>query len=347
MEMSAENVARSDDWVMDTLSDVLRSVQLSGVVLYDSFVAAPWAVDALPGRELAADICPGSKHVMNFHVMLEGTCWASLAGEPPVRLEAGDVIMFPKGEAHTLSSAPGLRGTEDRGDVGHGAPAPTRLPIRWYGGPPRAHDAHFVCGFWSCDIRPFNPLVGSLPRMLVDTSGRSESQGWIGALMRQAVTEAHAARPGTTSVLTKLSEVMFIEVIRRHLESLPPERRGWLLALRDPVVGKAISMMHARPAEEWTLERLARACGASRSVLAERFTEHMRMPPMQYLAQWRMQISAGLLERTDLGLAAIAAEVGYQSEAAFHRTFKRVVGESPGLYRRRIRTGDTAIRRTG
>lgn len=195
-----------------------------------------------------------------------------------------------------------------------------------------------VCGFLACDDQPFNPLLENLPPVLKAGGARDGQADVLGQLILMARTEAADKRSGGESVLAKLSELMFIEVVRRHLEALPPEQAGWLAGLREPFVGKALSLMHADPARNWTLEDLARDAGLSRSVLAERFAELVGMPPMHYLAKWRMQIASGHLSRGNTNIAAIAAiaaGIGYGSEAAFSRAFKKVVGVSPSAWRRR------------
>ena len=195
--------------------------------------------------------------------------------------------------------------------------------------------AKLVCGFLACDARPFNPLLENLPPVIKvgDRSGRDT--GWLGQFIRLATMESTDKRAGGESVLAKLSELMFIEVVRRYLETLPPEQSGWLAGLRDPFVGKALSLMHGSPAQNWTIEDLAKQVGVSRSVLAERFTELVGIPPMHYLAKWRMQIASGLLTGGSANLATIAAEIGYASEAAFSRAFKKMVGMPPSAWRRR------------
>ena len=195
--------------------------------------------------------------------------------------------------------------------------------------------AKLVCGFLACDARPFNPLLDNLPSVIKADDRQGADAGWLGQFIRVAMTESADKRAGGESVLAKLSELMFIEVVRRHLESLPPEQAGWLAGLRDPFVGKALSLMHAAPARNWTIEELAKEVGLSRSVLAERFADLVGIPPMQYLAKWRMQIAAGLLSSGNTNLANIAAEIGYASEAAFSRAFKKVVGVPPSAWRRR------------
>ena len=199
------------------------------------------------------------------------------------------------------------------------------------GGPERAR---IVCCFLGCDERPYNPLLAALPQVIhLSAAGPQTSTGWLGTLVNIAAKESRSARPGSENVLARLSELMFVETIRRYLETLPPAETGWLAGLRDPVVGQALAALHGEPSEPWTVERLARLVGLSRSVLAERFTAMVGQPPMQYLALWRMQLASRLL--IDGGqVAAVAAAVGYESEAAFSRAFKKLVGAAPATWRR-------------
>ena len=191
--------------------------------------------------------------------------------------------------------------------------------------------ATFVCGFLGCDRRPFNPLLSTLPRQL-HLPGLSS--GWLQSFAQQVVEESRAQRVGADSVLTRLAELMFVEVLRRYIETLPPGQRGWLAGLRDDVVGRGLGLLHNAPAHPWTLEELAGAVATSRSAFADRFTALIGQPPMQYLAQWRMQLAAGRLTTGNAKVAAIAAEVGYESEEAFSRAFKRIMGVSPAAWRR-------------
>ncbi|HEV2085312.1 MAG TPA: AraC family transcriptional regulator, partial [Gemmatimonadales bacterium] len=195
------------------------------------------------------------------------------------------------------------------------------------GGPPAAT---FVCGFLGCDRRPFNPLLASLPRLL---HMRRMSSAWLDGFARQVTKESQLGRPGADSVLTRLAELMFIELLRRYLEELPPGQTGWLAGLRDEVVGRALEMLHTRPGHPWTLEELAREANSSRSSLAKRFAELVGQPPMQYLTQWRMQVAANLLAQSGAKIATIGREVGYDSEAAFSRAFKKATGVAPGAWR--------------
>jgi AraC-like DNA-binding protein len=246
-------------------------------------------------------------------------------------LEAGEVIVFAQGDPHVMSSSPGMRAdplAPNTLDAAGGRPLPFVINI----GDDKPTSTKFICGFLACDARPFNPLIDSLPRVIRAGGLQGSGADWLRDFMRAAMAEMALKRRGGESVLAKLSELMFIEVVRQHLEALPPERAGWLAGLRDPVVGKTLSLMHGSPARSWTIEEFAKEVGLSRSVLAERFTTLVGMPPMQYLAKWRMQIAWGLL-RGGSNIATVAAESGYGSEAAFSRAFKKVVGTPPSAWR--------------
>ena len=312
----------------DTLSDLLRAVRLTGAVFFDIEAAAPWASMQPPGPQIVGSVLPGAQHLISFHAVTEGCCFGGLVGTDPVRLESGDVIVFPHGDAHVLSSAPEIPAKVDL-EIYKVPESQLPLNIKFDGDTSRR--THLVCGFLGCDVRPFNPLISALPRVL-HVRHREDSDGWLGNFMRVALAESRTKRSGGESVLARMSELMFVEAVRRHLESLPPEQTGWLAGLRDPQVARALSLLHARPGFGWTLPALAREAGLSRSALAERFTHLIGLPPIQYLANWRMQVAAGLLARGDK-VASVALEVGYDSEAAFSRAFKKLIGRSPKTWR--------------
>jgi len=315
---------------MDPLSDLLRVVRLDGAFFYAVEAAEPWSVEAVAARELSPRIMPAAEHLISYHIVTEGRCFGGLVGEEPVELVAGDVIVFPHGDAHVMSSGPGAR-------VGTGvlSAAPGRYPFKVFHGEPGPRSASFLCGFLGCDRRPFNPLLAALPRRM---HMRGMSNAWLGNFGRQVTEESRLGRSGAEGVLTRLAELMFIEVLRRYLDELPPGQTGWLAGLRDEVVGRALTQLHGRPGHRWTLADLAREAASSRSSLAKRFMAMVGQPPMQYLARWRMQIAANLLAQSGAKVAAIGAEVGYDSEAAFSRAFKRSTGLAPGAWREVRRT---------
>jgi AraC-like DNA-binding protein len=318
----------------DALSDVLKTVRLTGATFFDVVAKAPWVAESIPREMLLPKILPGAEHLIAYHVLTEGRCFANIIGEEPITVEAGEVIVFTRGDPHVLSSSPGMRSDSVAAETLDAVTA-GQLPFSINYGVDGPISAKVVCGFLACDARPFNPLLDNLPPVIKAGDREDGRARWLGQFIRLATMESAEKRAGGEGVLAKLSELMFIEVIRRYLADLPPEQAGWLAGLRDPFVGKALSLIHARPQRAWTIEILAKDVGLSRSVLAERFADLVGMPPMHYLANWRMQIAAGLLSRGNTNIATVAAEIGYASEAAFSRAFKKVVGVPPSDWGRR------------
>lgn len=303
----------------DLLLSVLHAVRLRGAVFYWVDAIAPWVAAAPAAAEIAGHMMLGAEQVIQFHVVADGSCWASVPGGGAERVEAGDIVIYPAGDAHVFCSAPGLPAEEGR-----------TPPFRVRLGADGPIAARFVCGFLACDASPFNPLLRALPRMLrVPFAG-----GPTAELVHLAAVETAAPRPGGEALRARLAEMLFVEAVRTHLARLPAGAGGWLGGLRDPLVGRAMALLHARPALRWTLDGLAREVGSSRSALAERFTAFAGHPPMQYLARWRVQVAASRLARGGEKVAAIALDVGYESEAAFNRAFKRLTGVPPAAWRR-------------
>jgi AraC-like DNA-binding protein len=317
----------------DPLSDVLRTVRLTGATFFDVTASAPWAAEQLAREHVLPRILPGGQHLVSYHVVTEGRCFAALIGQPPIELEAGEVVVFTRGDAHVMSSAPGLRAAPATAEE-FAAIANGPLPFVASYGADGPTTARLVCGFLACDAHPFNPLLDNLPPVIKASHAGQPGSNWLGEFIRLAQAESANKRAGGEGVLARLSELMFIEVIRRHVESLPAGQTGWLAGLRDPSVARALSLMHGDPARTWTLEALAHEAAASRSVLAERFAALVGMPPMHYLAMWRMQIASGLLVG-NANIATVAAQTGYGSEAAFSRAFKKMVGVPPSAWRQR------------
>jgi AraC-like DNA-binding protein len=325
----------------DPLSDVLRSVRLRGAVFYYVSFRDDWVAESPAARDIANAVMPGAEHVLAYHLMAKGDGWAATNGESPVRLSAGDIVMFPHGDAHVMSRAPGMRATAANADwVFTTRDDPKPIAVAYHGGvlrpgaPVPVEEASniVVCGFVGCDLRPFNPLIAALPRLLHQAA--SGVGHWVRDVLHQAVLESRERRPGSDAVLERASEMVFVDAARRYLEHLPDDASGWLAGLRDRHVGKALGAIHAAPARDWTLEELGRAAGLSRSALHERFVRFVGQPPMQYLTHWRMQLAANQLRSSHAGVASIALEVGYESEAAFTRAFKRATGLPPATWRR-------------
>jgi AraC-like DNA-binding protein len=326
----------------DTLSDVLRTVRLRGAVFYYVTGTGRWAAEAPASQAIAAAVMPEAEHVIQYHVVVSGECWAALVGEAPARLSSGDVVLFPHGDAHVMSSAPGMRAEPNVNWYYETKLDQLPFAVAYNGvSPPGAEppnadsDTTLVCGFLGCDVRPFNPLIATLPRMLHLRSEAGAGEiGWITRFMQQAVAESAAKRPGGEAMLARMSEMMFVDAVRRFVDGLPPDSTGWLAGLLDRHVGRTLALMHERPALAWTIDDLGREAGLSRSALHQRFVQLIGQPPMQYLTNWRMQIASGLLRNTSATVAGIALDVGYDSEAAFARAFKRVVGVPPATWRR-------------
>ena len=322
----------------DILSDVLRSVRLRGALYFQVNARDAWAAEAPPAREIAAAVMPEAEHVMEYHVVVAGECWGAIVGEPPVRLHAGDILLFPHGDSHVISSAPGMRAPMESAFFFEQKTEQLPFALVYEGvegprpaAPGESYPIRLVCGFLGCDLRPFNPLIATLPRML--HLHAAEGRAWIADFMGHAAAESLARRPGGEAMLERLSEMMFIDAVRRYVDQLPADSSGWLAALRDRFVGKALRLMHDRPGQAWTIDELGHMVGLSRSALHERFMELIGQPPMHYLANWRMQIAAELLRCCDATVASVALEVGYDSEAAFSRAFKRLVGMPPAAWR--------------
>jgi AraC-like DNA-binding protein len=318
----------------DPLSDVLRTVRLTGSLFFRVDATSPWCVDVPEARCFAETILPGTRHVISYHVVVEGRGFARVPGLEPVAFEQGDVIVFPHADAYRMESAVGVEPEFDREQMlaffrGMAAGA---LPFTVPEGGGEAPPAKFVCGFLGCDARPFNPLLAHLPRLL-RVKARKDEGDMLDKLVQMTLAEAQSARAGAQSVRLRLSELLFVEVLRRHLDVLPAEQTGWFRGLADPVVGRALALLHGSPAHAWTLAGLAEASGASRSVLAERFTRLVGQSPLQYLAHWRVQIAASMLTETRAKVSAVAADVGYSSEAAFSRAFRKIAGVPPSQWR--------------
>jgi AraC-like DNA-binding protein len=336
---------------MDVLSDVLRVVRLSGAVFFTAEFTSPWAIQSPPSDSLAAMILPDAECVSLFHVLVEGNCWIECQDHPPVRMEAGDVIIFPHGDQHDMSSAKGGKATSLLALLPHRR-SPDLLQLTHGGGGDRSR---FICGYLHCDQR-FNPLIGALPTILivrshdgyvaveaVDRDGKRPSnvvpaaEMWLTGTLRYAISEARSARPGSVTMLGRLTELMFVEILRQYMQQLPDGQAGWLAGLNDPQVGKALRLMHEDPAKSWTVEALARSAAISRSALAQRFTDLIGSSPMHYLTSWRIQLARQMLRNGPHSIPDVAARVGYESEAAFNRAFKRFVGMPPAAWRRTAR----------
>ena len=319
----------------DVLSDVLGSVRLTGAMLFLIDATTPWITWAPEAEVFRPAVLPQSQHVISYHIVTEGSCWAGLRCGSPERYEAGDVLVIPHGDAYSLAEprdAQQTYGTEEAVEFFRCMAAGGLPPMvgAGGGGPERTQ---FICGFLGCHLRPFNPVLAALPRV-IHLRGASRSGDRMQPLIDFALNELRGPTTGGRGVLMRVAELMFVEVVRRHLETMAESRTGWLAGLNDPLVARALSLLHAEPARPWTLATLATRAGTSRSVLVERFVRYVGEPPMHYLTRWRMQLASRLLAETQgPKMGTIAEAVGYESEAAFSRAFKREVGVAPGTWR--------------
>ena len=320
---------------MDALSDALRAVKLSGAVYLNGEFGAPWCVAGPADAALCAAFLPNAKEVVTYHLVTEGSCWAQLADmrTPALELSAGELLVVPRGETHVMSSAPELLRmpapilTADDLDT-----TPGEIIRLTFGG--GGAKTRVICGFLACEEGMGNPLIASLPRMFKVDVRNGSGSAWLESSLRFASEEAAASRAGGTTILAKLSELLFVEAVRRCIETLPEGEKNWLAGLRDRFVGRALALLHAEPAHAWTVDELARKVGLSRSALAQRFTDFVGQPPMQYLVSWRLHIASNLLREEHESIALVAERVGYESEAAFNRAFKREFGTPPASWRR-------------
>jgi AraC-like DNA-binding protein len=315
---------------MDALSDALRVLRLTGAVFLDAEFTAPWCVVTQSGQP-GSRLLSGGSNVVFFHVLTEGRCKARLAaGGATLEFGVGDLLMLPRDDTHLLGS-----------DL-HLAPTPADTLVRpaangelmriEHGG--GGEKTRFVCGFLRFDERLCRPMVESLPRILRVPLGDGPATAWLTSLLHAGTRETSAPRPGGETVLAKVSELLFVEALRRYIELLPEQQTGWLAGLRDRYVGRALAVMHEDPSRDWTVEELGERVGLSRSSLAQRFADFIGQPPMQYLTRWRLTLAAQRLRNENTSLARIAADSGYDSEAAFNRAFKRVLGTTPAAWRR-------------
>jgi len=285
-------------------------------------------------------INPSGVRVVIFHMITEGDCYVEMKDQSPVHLVAGDAVIFPQGDAHRMTSAPGVpAATGAKLDVVL-SKRPRQLV---YGGGGAV--TRLVCGYLACDKRLARMLLDGLPSIVKVNVCGSNAGAWLETSLRYALSEARSPRPGGMGVLANLSEVLFIEVLRIYMNERPPGTTGWLAGVGDRIVGAALGALHKNPSRTWTLETLASEAGTSRSVLAEKFQLTVGIPPMQYLTQWRMLLAANLLVGSNAPLNQIAEEVGYQTDTVFSRAFSREYGAPPAKWRRNQQTGSKQIKR--
>jgi AraC-like DNA-binding protein len=316
---------------VDVLSDVLRVIRLSGGVFLDAEFTAPWCISGKVSPDDCRPYLAAPRHVIAFHFVTFGSMQLRAGGDRAIEVCAGEVVLLPHNELHLCGSALDVA-PMPAGEVVQ-RPSGSGLARIVYGGGGEA--TRLVCGYLGCES-PFSPLISALPEMLKFDVRATVSGAWIESSFRFAASEVGAGRLGSTTVVAKLSELLFVKAVSHYVDGLPDERRGWLAGLRDPYVGRALTLLHGSPMQEWTADSLAREVGLSRSAFAERFSSTIGHPPMQYLALWRMHIAAQHLREGGRNVAQIAFEVGYDSEAAFSRAFKRQFGAAPATWRKQL-----------
>jgi AraC-like DNA-binding protein len=332
---------------MDVLSEVLRVIRLTGAVHLRAEFCEPWAIHSSP-RGLAGRLKLAAGAMTAFHVCVEGGCFVRIGNRPLIRIAAGDVIIFPRGDDHVMASDPAMPPVPMREIY---ADATTeRITDLKHGGPGKA--ARFVCGFLHSD-QQFGPLFDSLPPLLCVRAGngtiafetlnegdpRSQAVAqqheaeWWQASLRYLISEAATPGPGNRAVVARLAEFLFMQALRWQARHTADGYQGWLAGLQDPQVGRVLNLLHALPARSWTVDELAKEAAMSRAALAKRFVELVGESPIQYLAGWRMHLARHMLRGSTLGVGEIAGRVGYDSEAAFNRAFRRLVGAPPAAWR--------------
>jgi AraC-like DNA-binding protein len=315
---------------MDALSDVLRVVRLQGGVFLHAEFTAPWCIFSQFTREDFGRLLQGAEHLVLYHYVVEGQLRAQIPNREPVAVEAGEVLILPHNDGHLLGSHLDLSPVPSKQVVR--VPPDGGLSVIRHGG--GGEKARIVCGFLGCGMVHGNPLTSALPPIVRFDARKGSAAAWMKSSLEFAADEIAALRAGSEIVLARLSELLFVEALRRYVEELPDEQTGWLAGLKDPFVSRALSLLHGRVTHHWTVDDLGHDVGLSRSALADRFTRLIGEPPMHYLARWRLQLAAHHLRTSDLPLARIAQQVGYESEPAFNRAFKRSFGVPPATWRK-------------
>jgi AraC-like DNA-binding protein len=319
---------------MDVLSEVLKVVKLQGAMFYHGEFSSPWSLCSPAASTVAPYLAQDARHVIIYHLLTEGRASARLVDGERIDLSAGDLVIFPHGDEHIIENGPSTKPVNLAKElarlVAHG------LKLSRLGG--GGEVTRFICGYMTCEPQLSQVFLSGLPP-LFKVSIRNDASGrWLENSIRFSVNEADTSRAGGEAVLAKLSEVLFVETLRRYIAHLPAQQTGWLAGARDSEVGKTLALMHRSPAHPWTIASLAKEAGVSRSVLAERFRHYLDEAPMAYLTHWRLQLGAQMLASTSYPVAQIASEVGYESEAAFNRAFKREFTVPPARYRSQSRS---------
>jgi AraC-like DNA-binding protein len=316
---------------MDALSDVLRIMRLKGGVFLHGEFCHPWCISVKVAPQSCSPYLGETAHVIPYHYVLEGHMRVRMEDGLEIALEAGESIMFPRNDQHLLGTDLARAPVQSRDYVARPIEGGL-LEMRLDGGGPRTR---IVCGFLGTEDVRGNPVVNALPSTLRLNVRDGSAGAWISSMFHHAAEQIAAGHLGSEVLMSRLSELLFVEAIQRYIDMLPGKQVGWLTGLKDPYVSRALALMHARIGEPWTVDAIGKVVGLSRSALAERFGELLGLPPMQYLANWRIHVAAHELVNSGKSIAQIAQEVGYESEASFTRAFKRVMETPPATWRRR------------
>ena len=319
---------------MELLSDILKVVKLDAALFFNGEFSAPWCFSARPSREIAHYLSPTAGHLIIYHLLTEGRAYARLADGERLELTAGDIVIFPHGEPHFVGNGWPEKPVDSVKSFGKNMNQ--GLKVARYGG--GGEVTRFVCGYMACQPRLSEVFLAGLPSMFKVNVANTPSGDWIEKSIRFSVGQLNELSEGSASVTTRLSELLFVETLRGYINSLPPDKTGWLAGARDPIVGQALALLHKEPQQPWTILHLARRVGLSRTRLAERFRHFLGESPMAYLTQWRLKLAAEILQTSDNSVAQVAATVGYGSEASFNRAFKRAFACPPAQFRRQHKT---------
>jgi AraC-like DNA-binding protein len=316
---------------VDAFSEILSGVKLKGALFFRAEFSAPWGFTSPASNMLAPVLAPGAPHLVIYHFVIDGGAFVRLPDGQSVDLGPGDIVVLPHGDSHQMTSGSAVTATSLTSAILSKVKSGDLSPMQAGGG---GDCARYVCGYMACDPFLSRPILSGLPPLFKVNIRADRSGQWLENSILHLVEEAASGQVGSAAMLAKLSEALFVDTLRRYVAGLPEQEVGWLAGARDPVVGKSLGLLHSRVAHPWTIAELAHEVGISRSALVERFTRYLSEPPITYLTRWRLQLAARSLEGTPKGVAEIAAEVGYESEAAFNRAFKREFGQPPGQHRR-------------
>ncbi|WP_332686929.1 AraC family transcriptional regulator [Devosia sp.] len=336
MAATPHELIETPDRSADVLAGVLATIRLSGALQFAFEPCGAWQSDTtLPLATLSARM-PG---IMPFHIVVEGDCWLTFDGETRA-VEAGDVLVFPFADGHRLGSG---RGGQTVSPMVELPPQPwSALPVMQYGDED-AERVRILCGFVSIGAMGFAPLRHAMPRLIhINTRGANDAD-WLGTMIRQMMAEIDSRRPGSLTMLERLTELVFLELLRLRIVNREKGITGWLAALADPALGRCLALVHTEPERAWTVETMASQSGLSRTALADRFVALLGTTPMRYVRDWRLYLASVALTTTTQPIAAIGFAAGYGTEAAFNRAFARAYGMPPAAWRQQATEGTARL----